>query len=121
MFSSATGGVIFLKFFFLGVLFGLAFEICKIFKRVFKNNIYIQNTIYFVYFSILGLFFCSYNLSLCDGVFYVHTVIATILGIIIEQISIGFFFTKFYSLVYNITIKLSNKIKSTKIGTKILK
>ena len=121
MFESLFGGMIFLNFFVLGAVFGLAFEVCKIFKRISKNNIFIVNTINFVYFCILGMFYCGFVLRLCSGVIHPYTIVAVVSGIIIEQICIGFFFTKFYDLLYNVCVKLVAKAKRTKLGNKILR
>ena len=121
MFESLFGGVYFLKFFVLGLFFGLAYEICKLTKIISKNNIFIVNTIQFVYFFVLGVFFCGKTLSLCDGVVHFYCIAATILGIVIEQICIGFFFTKFYKMVYNMFTKAGEKIKLTALGNKILR
>lgn len=121
MAQSLFSGIIFLKFFVLGIIFGGVYEICKLFKLVSKNNIFIVNTINFVYFCVLGTYFCSFLIKICSGVVHIYTVFAVILGIIIEQISIGFLFTKFYKLVYNVFVKIANKAKSTKLGNKILR
>lgn len=121
MFDSLFSGVIFLKFLFLGIIFGLIYEICKLTKRITKNNIFIVNTVKFVYFSVLGIFFCSFVLRLCSGQVLFYTIFAVIVGIILEQISIGFFFTKFYDMVYNVFAKLISKAKTTKLGNKILR
>ena len=121
MTQSLFSGTIFAKFFVLGAFFGLVFEICKIFKRISKNNIFITNTINFVYFCALGTCFCSFLLKICNGIVYVYTIAAVLLGIIIEQISIGFLFTKFYDLLYNISTKIVKKIKHTKLGKKLLR
>ena len=121
MAQSLFSGIIFLKFFVLGVIFGAVFEVCKIFKLISKNNIFIVNTVYFVYFCTLGTYFCSFLLKICSGVVNVYTIIAVVLGIVIEQISIGFLFTKFYKLVYNIGTKIIIKAKNTKLGNKLLR
>lgn len=121
MTDSIFSGIIFLKFFVLGAIFGLIYEVCKLFKIISKNNIFIVNTIKCIYFCILGTYFCSFLLKNCDGSIQVYTIIAVILGIIIEQICIGFFFTRFYKLVYNVSTKILGKLKSTKLGNKILR
>ena len=121
MFESLFGGVYFLKFFVLGLFFGLAYEICKLTKIISKNNFFIVNTAEFIYFFVVGVFFCTKTLSLCDGVVHFYCIAATILGIVIEQICIGFFFTKFYKMVYNMFTKAGEKIKLTALGNKILR
>lgn len=119
--QSLFSGVVFLKFLALGAVFGLLFEICKIVKRISKNNIFIVNTIYFVYFCALGTCFCSFALKLCNGIVFWYAIVAIILGIIIWQISIGFLFTKFYNLVYNVFNKIVQRCKRTKLGNKLLR
>lgn len=121
MTDSFFSGIIFLKFFVLGVIFGLIYEVCKLFKIISKNNLFIVNTITCIYFCTLGTTFCSFLLKICNGSVNVYTIIAVVLGILIEQICIGFFFTKFYKLVYNVSAKILRKLKSTKLGNKILR
>lgn len=121
MFISSISGVVFLKFFALGVVFGVIFEVCKLTKIISKNNIWIVNTIKFVFWAIFGTYFCASVLSHCNGNVLWYTVLAVLLGFFLEQISIGFLFTKFYRLVYNIFVKVWNKTKSTKFGNKILR
>lgn len=121
MFASLFSGIIFLKFLVVGVCFGFAYELCKIFKLIFKNNIYIVNTTSFVYFAVLGLVFASCVLKLCSGQVYLYAFFATIIGILIEQFSIGIGFTKIYSLLYNVFSKVTTKIKNTKLGNKIFR
>lgn len=112
---------IFLKLFVLGIIFGLIYEICKLSKIFSKNNIFIVNAINFVYFCVLGMVFCTFLIKYNQGVFNIYAVFAVLCGIIIEQISIGFLFTKFYQVVYNIHTKLKQKIKNTKFGNKLLR
>ena len=121
MFASEAGGILFLQFFVLGIFFGLAYEIVKIFKIAFSNNIFIQNAIKFVYFLGVGFAFCIFLLSKTNGIVYFYCVVATVVAAILEQISVGFFFTKFYQLLYNVFTKLWTKSKNTKIFKRITK
>lgn len=121
MFASSVSGIIFLKFFVLGVIFGSIFEICKLSKIISKNNIWIVNTINFVFWAVLGTYFCSGVVSLCNGNVLWYAIVAVIIGLFLEQISIGFLFTKFYHLVYNIFVKVWKKTKSTRLGNKMLR
>ena len=121
MFFSLMGGTLFIKFFVLGIILGAGYEICKIFDLIFKHNILITNTINFVYFLTSGTIFCSFLINFANGIMGFYIILALVVGIVLEQISIGFFFTKFYKLLYNACIKLINKTKSTKFGSKILR
>ncbi|MBQ8468360.1 MAG: spore cortex biosynthesis protein YabQ [Clostridia bacterium] len=121
MFSSLAGGGLFLQFFLLGVFCGLGYECCKILKLLFKNNIIITNAANFVYFCVCGICFCGFLLKLAGGIVYFYLIVAMVLGIVIEQISIGFFFTKFYFLVYNVFTKMFARIKKTKFGKHLLR
>lgn len=121
MFQNMFDGQIFLKFLFLGVIFGLFFEICKIIKIISKNNIFITNTINFIYFCTFGTYFCSFLLKFAGGTLYIYTILASVFGFVLEQISIGFFFTNLYKLLYNVFTKLMSRAKSTKFGSKILR
>ncbi len=121
MFASSISGIIFLKFFVLGVVFGGVFEICKLIKLVSRNNIWIVNTITMVFWATLGTFYCMGIINLCSGCVWWYTIVAVIFGLFLEQISIGFLFTKFYNLLYNIFVKVWKKTKSTKLGNKFLR
>lgn len=121
MFDSLFGGIVFLQFLFLGFVCGIFYEVCKLCARFTKNNIFIVNTVKFVYYCMVGVLFCSFIFKYCSGQVQFYTFFACLLGIIIEQISIGFFFTKFYNLVYNIFTKVLDKAKNTKLGNKILR
>lgn len=114
-------GQIFLKFLFLGIIFGFVYEICKILKLVFKNNVFITNTANFIFFCTFGVYFCSFLMRFANGNVYLYTIFASIIGFVLEQNSFGFFFTFIYKLLYNVSRKIKNKIVSTKIGRKFLK
>jgi len=121
MFESLVGGSIFLQFLLLGVLFGLGYEVCKILKFVFKNNIWVTNCANFVYFCVLGMYFCSFLLRFAAGEVHIYLIVATLVGIYLTQISVGFFFTKFYKMVYNVLTKMRERIKKTKFGKHLLR
>ena len=121
MFASLIGGALFIKFFILGLFLGVCYEICKIFDLIFKHNIWITNTINFVYFLTAGTIFCSFLINFANGVIGFYIIFAFVIGCILEQISIGFFFTKFYKLLYNIFTKIITKTKTTKFGSNILR
>lgn len=121
MFNSELSGYIFLKFFVLGIFLGLAYEACKIVQRLTKRNIWIVNTFEFVFCGAASIIFCLKNLTLLNGTIHWWTLLATFIGLALEQISIGFFFTKFYNLLYNISVKIFSKAKRTSFGKKILR
>ncbi len=104
-----------------GAICGLCYESCKIIKRISKNNIFITNVANFIYFCAVGLCFCSFLIKNCSGELKIYYIFAFVLGLVLEQISVGFFFTKFYKLVYNVFTKILRKLKSKKIVTKILR
>lgn len=121
MFESLFSGILFLRFLVLGLSFGFLYEVCKFTKLITKNNIWIVNVVKFIYFSLIGTCFCVFLLKYTNGRVFFYTIFASILGIILEQISIGFFFTKFYNMVYNVFAKALSKIKTTKFGSKLLR
>ena len=121
MFASAQSGALFLQFFVLGIFLGAGYEICKIFKVVFSNNIFIQNAIKLVYFLAFGFVFCVYLLKYTHGIIHFYLLFACILGVVLEQISVGFFFTKFYQVLYNVFTKVAQKFKSSRFGKRITK
>lgn len=121
MFASSFSGIVFLKFLVLGFVFGFIYEICKITKLISKNNIVIVNIVNLIYFCVLATMHASFLYNICDFKIEAYTIVATILGILIEQICVGIFFTKFYRLVYNVYAKLLERAKSTRVGKNILR
>ena len=121
MFSGLFNGSIFIRFFILGIKFGLIYEVVKLIKIISKNNLFIVNTILFVWVSAVGTAYCVQTLLLCSGEIKLFTIAAILLGVVVEQICIGFFFTKFYSLLYNVFIKAAAKLKATRFGSKFLR
>ena len=121
MFITLLNGSIFIRFLLLGLKFGLIFEIFKLIKRISKNNLVIVNTVLFVWVCALGTAYCVNIVNICSGEIKLFTMLATVVGVLIEQICIGFFFTKFYNLVYNVFIKVTTKLKNTHLGSKILR
>jgi hypothetical protein len=121
MFLSAGGGIIFLKFLVLGLVFGAASSIVKLVNAIFKNNIVIVNMCWFIFFAVLGGAHTILILKICSGKILAYTFFATILGLILAKITIVFFFTKLGSMVYNILAKMLVRIKNTKVGGKILR
>ena len=112
---------LFFYFLIIGIICGILFEICKLTKLVSKNNLFITNTVNFIYFCLIGMCFCSFLIKKCQGELKIYILFAFVVGIFLEQISIGFFFTKFYKMVYNTIIKIVTKIKVTKFGKRITK
>jgi hypothetical protein len=121
MFASASGGIIFLKFFVLGLVCGLFGEIFRLICDISKNNIAICNMLGLVFFCAVGIGFTILNLTLNNGKIVVYTILATIVGIKFEQISVGFFFTKAKIMVYNTIRKMFIRISGTKFGGKVLR
>lgn len=112
---------LFFYFLILGLVCGICFEICKLTKLISKNNLFIVNVVNFIYFCIVGACFCSFLIKKCNGDLKLYIIFAFVLGMVLEQISVGFFFTKFYKMVYNVIVKIISKIKTTKVGKKILR
>ncbi len=121
MLSSLSTGLTFLQFFALGAVLGLSCLGVKLLCFIFKHNIIITNTAYFVFFSICGIVFCGLTYKLLSGQVFFYTIFACVLGFILEQITLSNFFTKLFKWVYNNLIKLFSRAKSTKAGAKLLK
>ena len=92
---------IFIKFFWVGMLFGLAKIVFELADRFFHNNIYSYNLLSFVFWLTFGMafvFLCNnyYNSSFCW-----FGLVGMFMGLILIKHSINFLLTSFIILVYH--------------------
>ena len=111
----------FVVLFVSGICSGLVFDLSKLFKFITKNFIAICVIADFLSVIIGGAFFCFAEYYFLDFKLYGFGVIAFLLGFFVERISIGFLLAKTGRWVYNVSVKVNNRLKSTKIFNKIYK
>ena len=109
MFFGNASVLLFIKFLWLGLIFGIISLILKTIAKIFKKNAFIVNVLMFVFMIALAgmyLFMCvhfnNYSLSWV-GLFGV------IIGVLIVKISIDFFFDYFIRFIYNEFISRKRK------------
>ena len=97
---------------YFGILSGFAYEITHLFK--FKNNvvIFVQDLVFMLIFSVLYIISVHF---FCFGELRFYTILAFIVGFLIERKSIGKIVALFLNMLYNICVKCLTKLKQTKI------
>ena len=112
---------IFVKFLWIGLIFG----VLRIFKKILchfcKNNLYISNSLSFLFWIGLGDQFIKLCAEYYDYAFCWFGLIAVFLGLFLVEISLNFFFTKLIFLLYNKLVdyglrKKNGKHKSIETG-----
>lgn len=120
LYETLYQGQIFLVVLYFGLLAGIVFEAKNIVENAFgKNKIIcaVLDTAFMLVSSLLFIF--AKNLA-NYGEFRIYLLIAFVLGIILEHISIGFLVEKFFVGVYNITKKIGRKIFCYKPKSKFM-
>ena len=108
--------VAFLIVFGIGFATGFGKDIFNSILVIFKNNNIAKNVLDFVFcLTFALLFFLSLN-YFNYGQFRLYLFFAFILGFVLQRKMLGKLFAKLFLLVYNKTIKLLNKFKTSKVG-----
>lgn len=103
---------LFVKFLWVGFLFGLVAVVLKTIAKIFKKNVFVVNLFTFAFWTLFGwVYFCLCckfaSFSFCGvGLF------GMIAGVIIIKISIDFFFDYFLRFIYNEFKNLKRKKKN---------
>lgn len=112
--------ILFLKFLIFGLIFGCFIGILKLFKILLNNKI-INHLLDFIPCVI---FICLYVLLISKlnfGVSRLYLLFSTILGIVVERISLGKLFAKLYLKLYNNMKLVKLKFTKTKLGKILFK
>ena len=117
MFQNEQMIELFIRFLWLGLVFGLISIPFKFVVKVFKRNIYILNLMSFVYWLGFGAVFdCMcikfYNFSFCW-----FGLLGMLLGLLFVKISIGFFFDYFVRFIYNKVVLKKQRRANGKLQT----
>lgn len=96
---------LFIKFLWIGLVFGVIAIVLKNISKIFRKNIVIVNILSFSFWLVFGLvyYFASFRLNnlALSGVGFA----GMLAGIIIIKISVDFFFDYFIRFIYNEFIK----------------
>ncbi len=92
---------LFLKFLWVGLIFGLIWIVCSLVIKLSRKNIFVFNIVTFCYFLGFGMTFAIMCVTLYNYSFCWFGLLAMAFGVILIKISIEFFFTIFVKLLYN--------------------
>lgn len=112
---------LFLNCTWVGIITGLAGDITVGIKKLFKNNIFINNAIDFCIYILGGLFVFYYALKLNNGIVAVYEWLGFLIGLVLEKITCKNLFAKSFDMLYNGNMKLAGTIKKTRLGLKLFK
>lgn len=104
-----------------GIMSGFIYEIGSAINHIFKNRIYIKTVVdFFASVSMGAIFFIAELRYLNFNHMWVGLA-CFIFGLCIERISLGFLLAKSFNGIYNVAIRLMQKVKKTKIIQRSLK
>ena len=101
MFELGMTANIFLKFLWVGLIYGLIHIFCKTVIKLFHKNLYVTNLIMFCFWLLFGGTFAYYCLMYNNFSFSFWGLACMAAGFILVKLRIDFFFTKFCKVIYN--------------------
>ena len=93
--------LLFLKFFWWGLVLGLGLILVDVIVRLTRKNVYIYNLITFCFWIVFGGIYVTFCLNFYNYSFCWFGLLGMMLGAFIVQISLKFLFTIFVKLLYN--------------------
>ena len=115
MFFKGAKIVLFAKFLWVGLLFGIVAIILKTIAKIFRKNTYLVNALMFIFVLAFGGVFSYLCFLLNNYSFSGVGLFAMILGVAIIRISVEFFFDYFIRFIYNEFSLLKRKRKNGKL------
>lgn len=110
-----------LIFFLLGVISGSIYGITKFIVHIFKKHILAQILLDLLFTLSSGLLFVFANIRYFYGEIRAYICIIFMLGMYLEQKTIGKLFAKLYLILYNWAITMVKNLKQTWLGKIIFK
>lgn len=108
--------LLFLKFLWLGLILGIFKIFCNFVCKISHKNIFVINLINFSFWTIFSLFFIYFCFNYYNYQFCWFGFVAVLFGIYFVKISIEFFFTNVFRLLYNkIDKKRLRKVQNGKL------
>lgn len=101
MFGAGTDMNIFLKFLWVGLIYGIIYIFCKFIIRLFHKNVYVTNLVMFCFWLLFGGTFAFYCIAYNNYSFSLGGLGCMAAGFILVKFSIDFFFTKICKVIYN--------------------
>ena len=110
----------FMIFFIFGIILGVCYGVINI-PKIFKKQLYLQiiSDIFFAILFTISYIFIAIKINSLNVRFFL--IFAYCLGFVIERITLGKLFAKFYKFMYNVLKVAINKFTNSKIGEIIFK
>lgn len=101
MFFKNATILLFGKFLWIGIAFGLVWLFFSLVINISRKNVYVFNLLTFVFWIAFGFVYVQLCLHYYNYSFCWFGLLGQILGLALVKISIEFFFTLFAKLLYN--------------------
>ena len=108
---------LFSKFLWVGLVLGVCAIILKTISKVFRRNVYIVNTLMFVFVSAFGVIYSLMCFRLNNYSYSGIGLFSMLLGVLIIRISVEFFFDYFLRFIYNEFSLVKRKRRNGKLQT----
>ena len=121
LYETLLQGKMFLMMLYFGIVCGILLTIKNMICNLLKQNkiVIIASDILFCLVSTFVFVFAK--IAFCYGQFRIFELIAFVLGITIQQISLNKIVEKIFHLLYTLLERLFCKLKNSKFGKKIFK
>ena len=120
LYETLYQGQIFLAVLYFGLIAGVVFEGKNLIQNAFNKNKIVCVVLDTAFMAIASLLFIFAKNLANYGEFRLYLLIAFVLGIVLEHISIGFLVEKFFVGVYTIGRKIGRKIFCYKPKSKFM-
>ena len=121
LYETLLQGQMFLCLLFFGIVCGIFLTAKKMLDRMLKNKSFVVVTTDIVFMLIFSAIFIFAKTVFCYGEFRAFELIAFLLGVWLQQISINNLVEKVFKMSYNLLGKIFRKLKKTKVFSKIFK
>ena len=121
LYETLLQGKMFLCLLYFGIVCGIFLTAKKLCEKTFKNKknvVIIFDILFMLVFSAIFIFAKT---KFCYGEFRLYEVVAFVLGIWLQQISLNNLVEKFFKMSYTLLVKIFCKLKKTKLFGKIFK
>lgn len=115
MFFKNASLLLFVKFLWLGLIFGVVSIVLKMLAKIFKKNVFVVNLLGFIYWICFGCVWIIFSMKSSMLSISLSGLCAMTLGVIIIKISIDFFFDYFIRFIYNEFRKSKRKLQNGKL------
>ena len=117
MFFRNASALLFVKFLWLGLIFGVISIVLKTIAKIFRKNVFIVNILTAVFWFCLTIIFMAMCIRFNNYAFSGVGLFGVLTGIAIIKISIDFFFDYFIRFIYNEFILHKRKKENGKLQT----